>query len=313
MKKILIIIFTIGILVVELYLVNYRVVTRSESATNVSKTEEGGSFLKEEEQLNSLQNSLASILAILGRIEKESSSNSGSLEESNSMNTSTSRDWWLNSGGRFSTNGNLGKTVQGNLEENDRWKRAYLRNNPVDTDDGLHPQNIFRLVQRGSWDNLVQQSYFKINKLNLSQSPNRNASNGLFLFNRYQSGDNLYYTGIRVDGAVVIKKKLNGTYYTMAYKKIFNTADYHPQNNPNLLPLNTWIGLRSEIINNPNGTVDIKLYTDIGRTGTWTLALQAVDDGVNYGAAPIIKPGFAGIRTDFMDAEFDAYSIRSAI
>jgi hypothetical protein len=311
MKRILNITVIISLILFTLFLTNRKQFVNLEDA--VPGTEERGSFLKEENRLGDLQNSLANLLGALRQAERRDSSPIKQIEETGSISASRDSNWWLNSGGRISTLGSLGKTIQGRLDERDKWHREYLRNNPLDTDNGDHPQNIFRLVQRGSWGNLIQQSYFQINKLNLSSSPNRNASNGLFLFNRYQSGDDLYYTGIRVDGAVVIKKKLHGIYYTMAYKPIFDGPKYDVKNNPNLLPLNTWIGLRSEITNNQNGTVNIKLYTDINRTGNWTLALQAVDDGVNYGAAPITKPGFAGIRTDFMDVEFDGYSIRSVI
>ena len=39
----------------------------------------------------------------------------------------------------------------------------------------------------------------------------------MLLFNRYQDGQTLYYGGVRVDGAAVIKKKLAGVYTTLAY------------------------------------------------------------------------------------------------
>src|SRR3989338_7741228 len=141
----------------------------------------------------------------------DSFSTSGSLEEGGSIYESTSPDWWVNSGGRMISSFGNGKTVQNELATIDKSYKAYLISNPIDTDLGFHPQNIFRLVQLGAWSNMSQQAYFKINKLNVSESTNRNASNGLLLFNRYQSGDNLYYTGLRVDGAAVIKKKINGT------------------------------------------------------------------------------------------------------
>ncbi len=230
------------------------------------------------------------------------------LEEAGSPNESRSSNWWVNSGAWLLSDG-TGKTVQGDLLTSDRWYSAYLNANPEDTDKGLHPQNIFRLVQRGDWSNLSQEAFFRINKLNLSSSSNRNASNGLFLFNRYQSGDNLYYTGLRVDGAVVIKKKINGTYYTLAYKSFFS-GTYNRDTNSNLLPLNSWIGLKSEVITNTDGTVTIRFYVDAGRTGVWKLALEAKDDNTTYGGASIVSPGFAGIRTDFMDVEFDDYSVK---
>lgn len=300
MKKLLTIIFiaTVASSFLYLFFQIYRV-----GLSFTWHNEEQGSFLKETGSF--LFKSRFAPRAPRDLFVEEFSATS-SLEESGVMSDSQDIDWWVNSGGRLVTRDRLGKTIQNSLSAKDRWSQIYASSNPVDTDNGKHPQNIFRLVQRDRWDNLVQQAYFRINRLNLSQSPNRNASNGLFLFNRYQTGDNLYYIGLRVDGGVVIKKKIDGIYYTMAYKKIFD-GRYDLENNPNLLPLQTWIGLRGEIVNNPNNTVSINVYTDIG-TG-WSLALQAVDDGINYGP-PIINAGYAGIRTDFMDVEFQNYWIR---
>src|SRR3989338_3479902 len=129
----------------------------------------------------------------------------GSLQESGSMDKSTSPFWWLNSGGLFILKDGLGMTIQGDLNAANKWNIAYASANPVDTDIGYRPQNIFRLVTKSKWQNFDQRVYFKITKLNMSESPNRNASNGFLLFNRYIDGDNLYYTGVRVDGSVVIK------------------------------------------------------------------------------------------------------------
>lgn len=231
------------------------------------------------------------------------------IEETGSLSEAGDPNWWVNSGAWFISSLGAGKTFQGDLSQSDKWYRIYLQNNPIDTDNGFHPQNIFRFVQRGQWSNLNQQAYFKINKLNLSDSPNRNASNGLLLFNRYQNGDNLYYLGIRVDGAAVIKKKINGSYYTMAYKQIFSGAKYDRIASPNLLPINSLVGLKGDLITNSDNTVSIKLYVDVNKTGNWTLVLEAVDDGIKYGGGAILREGYVGIRTDFMDVEFDDYRV----
>lgn len=231
------------------------------------------------------------------------------LEETGAIYESNSPNWWVNSGAWLIASLNTGKTVQGDLSVSDRWYTEYLESNPIDTDSGLHPQNIFRLVQTSKWKNLTQEAYFKINHVNLSESPNRNVSNGLFLFNRYQTGDNLYYTGLRVDGYAVIKKKINGTYYTLAYKPFIVGSAYDRDSNPTLLPKNTWLGLRSEVTTNSGNTVNIKLFVDNGRTGNWVLATEAKDDGKSFGGGAILNAGYAGIRTDFMDVEFDDYKI----
>ena len=122
--------------------------------------------------------------------------------------------------------------------------------------------------------------------------------------NRYQNGNNLYYAGIRVDGNAIIKKKLNGKYYTLASSKIF-PGTYNRISNPNLLPKNKWIGLKTEVTN-VNGKVNIKLYVDEGRTGNWVLVLDKTDSGGRFGT-PITSAGYGGIRTDFMDVEFEEF------
>src|ERR1051326_262521 len=153
------------------------------------------------------------------------------------MTRSASPDWWVNSGGRFIASGGLGQTIHGELADNDRWRIAYAQSNPTDTDGGYHPPKIFRFGTRSRWRSFDQQVHFRIDRMNLSTSPNRNASNGVLLFNRYQDGQTLYYTGVRVDGAAVIKKKLSGTYTTLAYGGLFpGFGSYDRDAQPNLLP-----------------------------------------------------------------------------
>jgi hypothetical protein len=230
------------------------------------------------------------------------------LQEAGSMQESTSPYWWVNSGGELILAGGIGSTVEGALPTTNKWQRLYAQTNPMDTDNGFHPQNIFRLVTKSSWTNLQQELFFRIDNNNVSSSTNRNESNGLLLFNRYQDGATLYYTGIRVDGAAVIKKKINGIYYTMDYEPIItNKGAYDRIKNINLLPEHVWIGLRSVVKTLPNGTVQIQLYENL--SGTWDLIAQAVDNGTTYGGAVISSPGHAGVRTDFMDVSFKNYSI----
>ncbi len=227
----------------------------------------------------------------------------GSLAEANVAEKSSSGYWWVNSGGRMYLSGGEGKTIQGSLPATDTWRVLYAATNPVDTDAGAHPQNIFRLVGRSLWHNFTQQAYFTIKSDNLSTSSNRNASNGLLFFNRYQDGSTLYYAGVRVDGYAVIKKKYHGTYTTLSYVKIF-PGTYNHDTNPNLLPKDTQIGMKTEVATT-DGKVTIKLYTDVGKTGVWKLVATATDS-----TSIIDTPGFGGIRTDFMDASFDDYKIQ---
>lgn len=232
------------------------------------------------------------------------------IEETGKMNDSSDAHWWVNSGGSLIISSGIAKTIQSKLPMINKWRLEYAINNPTDTDNGYRPQNIFRLVQRGVWLNYVQECYFKINVNNLSNSENRNASNGLLLFNRYVDGDNLYYAGIRVDGSAVIKKKINGEYFTMDSKQIITDQEYDQEKSSNSIPLNTWIGLRSVVQTQEDNSVSIDLYADMNNTGDWKLIAQAVDDNKTFGGSAINKPGHVGMRTDFMDVEFKGYLVK---
>lgn len=236
------------------------------------------------------------------------------LQEAGKMADSTDANWWLNSGGiaYFDKSGSPVGTNKGSLDKNSRWRKLYAKTNSTDTDGGYRPQNIFRLVTRSRWQNESQQMYFYIDNMNFSKSKNRNESNGVLFFNRYQDGDNLYYAGFRVDGDAVIKKKIGGTYYTMAEKNIYsNGKKYAITDNPNLLPLHVWLGIKTEVKNIDADTVDIKLYIDKGGKGDWQLILETQDKSSQYGDAPFISSGYGGIRTDFMDIRFKNYTISS--
>lgn len=243
------------------------------------------------------------------QIKKPSLAGNYKLGETSDENTSSSQIWWLNSGAYFYLNNGVGKTIQGDLPASDPWAIKYLHSNPTETDNGTHPQNIFRLVSKSKWNDFQQSVYFKINRYILSPDSHRTASNGVLFFNRYQDGNNLYYTGMRVDGYAVIKKKIDGNYYTMTIQPVITNLKYDRDQNPNLLKVNSWMGIKSEIKNLDNNKVSIKLYFDSGRTGEWVMVAEAVDDNKSYGGESITKEGFVGIRTDFMDAEFEDYKI----
>jgi hypothetical protein len=232
------------------------------------------------------------------------------IVEAGAMEESANPYWWLNSGGEVRSGGGIGMTLFGESQVVDGWGKAYAAANPRDTDQGRHPQNLLRLITRSSWENMRAEAYFRIEKVQMSASPNRNESNGLLLFSRYKDADNLYYAGIRVDGSAVIKKKQNGTYATIAQKPLYaDDVPYSRDTNPNLIPGHKWIGLRMITFTNPDDTVYLALFTDRGRTGAWTLALEARDDGKSFGGGAITGAGYAGIRTDFMDVAFDDYRI----
>jgi hypothetical protein len=229
----------------------------------------------------------------------------GVLNETARMGDSTSPYWWVNSGGRLLIKDGIGTTMVGGAPLLDRWRIAYALSNPTDTDGGRHPQNLFRSVSRHSWENARVEAQFKIQKDNWSQSPNRNASNGLLLMTRYLHSDTLYYAGLRVDGYAVIKKKYDGTYYTMAQKRMY-AGNYVQGGKVNVLPHGRWLGLRSETVTNADGSVTIRLYQE-GADGSWKKILESEDSGQYGGTAPISGKGYIGIRTDFMDVAFDAF------
>jgi hypothetical protein len=227
------------------------------------------------------------------------------LEETAVMEESASPDWWVNSGAWFVQRSGVGSTWTGQSPEGSRWRALYNLSNPRDTDRGAHPQNLFRLITRSLWFAPKQQIYFRILADNLSPSGNRNPSNGVLLFLRYSDGDNLYYAGIRVDGFAVVKKKTGGVYTTLAEAPLF-LGTYDRVRQPNLIPHGVWIGLRAELTAGENA-VTIQLYCDLDRSGFWVPALQA-NDSFDPSLVPM-QAGYAGIRTDFMDVEFDDYRI----
>jgi hypothetical protein len=227
--------------------------------------------------------------------------------ETDSPAKSTDQNWWLNSGAIFKTERGVGKTLFGSLKQDDYWRKNYADYNPDETTGGYRPQNIFRLVTKKRWRNFRQEAYFKVKYYEQSPSQHRQASNGLFLFNRYQDGDNLYYTGLRVDGQMVVKKKYNGQYHTMISKKVLS-GKYDRENNPILIPLDKWIGLGSEVTNEGDKVI-IKVFLDQEGSGHWREIVRVEDDGVRYHSPLINSAGFAGLRTDFMDCEFDDYLI----
>lgn len=232
----------------------------------------------------------------------------GTIEEAGSADASSSPYWWLNSGGRFIISGGTGKTLHGDLPSGDRWRLLYAAANSRDTDRGFHPQNLFRLVSRSKWLNYTQSVAFRINRLIMSGSPERNAWSGVLMFNRYLDGNNLYYIGIRHDGKGIIKKKRWGKYYTLAEKQVY-AGGYDRDSTPNLIPGKRWIGLRSIVKTQSNGSVLLQLAMDYQMNGNWQVVVQYTDTSGGSDGAPITSQGYTGIRSDYMDIEFDNYRL----
>lgn len=223
-----------------------------------------------------------------------------SIEEAGKMDESKSSLFWVSSGAYFNYMLGEANTVHGSLQETNRWRLLYAKNNPKDTDQGFHPQNIFRLVIRRSLQDISFRFSFLISKTNLSKSENRNESNGVLAFLRYNDQNNLYYAGIRVDGRPVIKKKFGGTYHTLSYPPNLFPGVYSREASPNLIPQEKWFGLKATVRSEPSCAAKIELffYSD----GVWQKVADACDNGDIAG--PPFKEGLSGIRTDFMDVKF---------
>ena len=232
----------------------------------------------------------------------------GILEEAGSPRQTSSPYFWLNSGGKMIIESGIGKTVEGELSSTDRWFKAYKKSSNEDTDQGTHPQNLFRLLTRSTWGDVRVESDFYIAGDNFSGSPNRNASNGLLFMARYKDGDHLYYAGVRVDGTAIIKKKYGGIYYTMHQEKIFPDTYQGMRDDKNLLPHTEWLRLRMDINTLPGGSVVIRLYIK-KESEDWVEIANTTDEWQYSGTPPIDSEGPVGIRTDFMDVRFRDFRV----
>lgn len=230
----------------------------------------------------------------------------GALNEAGSLSESSSPYFWLNSGGRMLMKDGVGSTVLGALPQNDFWRLLYSVSNPLDTGKGYYPQNIFRLLSRSTWDNASEEVRFNIQKVNMTDTPNRDEWSGVLLMSRYKDSDNLYYAGVRMDGDAVIKKKYKGTYTTLAQKPIpaWSASAYDRTSNPNLIPANRWMRLKTTTATKADGTVQIDLYLDENDDGKYERILSATDT-----SKTITGAGSMGLRTDYIDMKFDDLTI----
>jgi hypothetical protein len=229
------------------------------------------------------------------------------IEESGSPSESSDQDFYLNSGAYFSIKNGTGCTLQGDLSGENRWRAMYAKGSAEDTNNGKRPQNLFRLMTKKTFSNVTQEAYFMISFYDAANhSEQRAASNGILFMSHGQSkGEKtLYYAGLRVDGTVVIKRKLNGQYTTLAQQHLDQLPrDYDRDRNPNLLPLKKWIGLRSTTQSDDHG-VAITVWVDWNANGQWKRIATTTDTD-----APIRDKGWAGIRTDFMDVCIAGYRV----
>ena len=230
------------------------------------------------------------------------------IEEAASAKESLDPYWWLNSGAYLYIKDGIAHSILGQLPEKDKWRYRYFESKPETTLNGYRPQNIFRLITRKKWRNVSQEVYFQITDYDPAPHEARNQSNALLLFSRYIDSDNLYYAGLRVDGAAVIKKKLAGTYYTLGMIPVIN-GQYDRDTNPILLPYNKWIGEKFVVRTLPDDTVLLELYLDLEGSGEWEQVLSIIDVDGAQGPLVLRDAAYGGIRTDFMDIFIKKYII----
>lgn len=228
------------------------------------------------------------------------------LVEASALDKSTSPDLWLNSGAYFYVLGEGSAHTQfGPLPENSYWHQAYINHNSGSTANGFYPQNIFRLITRTYWRNFTQELGFNIVTTNNTDTEYQNESNGVLLFMRYLDSNNLYYAGLRVDGAFVIKRKREGNYETLAYRKYF-PGEYDASLKNSLIPSDKWHYIKTSIKNNSVGSPQITLYYKESLSDPWQEVLYVVDTSPQA----ITSEASAGIRTDFMDVSFRDYKLK---
>jgi hypothetical protein len=238
-------------------------------------------------------------------------SSSTTLEEAEGFDASANPAYWLNSGAYAYFSGVSDfATLHGDLPPGSKWQQSYMNSNSIDTDGGIHPQNLFRLFTKDMYGNGSYVAYAKIDSTIKSLSPNRNDSNGVFLMIHAKDSDNLYYAGLRVDGNAVIKKKIGGIYYTLAEVPVFAYAAYDTNTMPSVLPLKTWLGMKADVRTVGQGNVDIIFSIDLSGAGIW-IPLLHITDMPSQTVQTLPDAGHAGIRSDFMEMEIKDFKVSS--
>jgi hypothetical protein len=225
------------------------------------------------------------------------------VSEKSTPEQSNNPHWWAKSGGEMIISNGTGKTIQGNLKKNNYWAKVYSKSNPVDTNNGQQPQNVFMALTRSEWTNGEYQTYFKSNRYNAINSPNRTSESGMALLARYTDDNNYYRVGFSADGNIILIKRVNGTNYTLS-KNTYFAGNYTETSS--LIPRGYWYGIRAVFENVSSTSVKISVYAD-KTGGQWQLVNELIDSGTL--GKPIVSKGLAGIKTDFMDAEFDGFQI----
>ena len=200
----------------------------------------------------------------------------------------TSANWSQNSGSTFVRSGAA-------------WSGVPDGNSPDATSSTSTGSAVYRLTTRQSDFGEVAVAFrLRLDRFVTTSRTPAVAWDGIHVFLRYQSEEQLYYASVnRRDGAVVIKKKCaggatnGGTYSTLAS----TGAGRHP------VPLGAWQDVAASVDDNADGTVTLRLW----RAGT--LLLETTDRGT--GCPPLTGTGAVGIRGDNAEFAFDDFTVRS--
>ncbi|MCA9308573.1 hypothetical protein KC980_03600 [candidate division WWE3 bacterium] len=209
--------------------------------------------------------------------------------------------WNIVSGGILNIKKSVLSTNIGELNTQNPVYKLYQNKAPIDSDNGKHPQNLFKITTKRSYINSTQKITYKIKKLNLSDSPNRNNTNGIFLLSKYKNEQTYYKAGLRVDGNFIISRTLNGETQILAAKTYF-LGDYDRTQTPYLINTSEEDLLKFETIETKDGVM-LKLYYRDTPKRDWFTMLEVFDPT----DMAIVSKGKNGIQTDFMDVEFTNY------
>jgi len=176
------------------------------------------------------------------------------------------------------------------------WTGVPDRGSPGPRSASTTDSSVFRLVTRDvGFQNVAVSFSLLVQRFAAPPTEANLAWQGVHVFLRYQSPDLLYVVSVdRRDGVVVIKKKVpggptaGGTYFTLAMAHVPSVVG-------------RWVQVKTSAVNN-GADVDLKVWI-----AGW-LRLQAVDDGVGD-TAPITLPGRVGLRGDYTEFMFRAFTV----
>jgi hypothetical protein len=176
------------------------------------------------------------------------------------------------------------------------WTGVPDRRSPGPRSAGATDSSVFRVVtKQAGFQNVTVSFSLFVQGFAASSAGTALSWQGVHVFLRYQSPDLLYVISVdRRDGVMVIKKKVpggtsaGGTYYPLAMVHGAAVAG-------------RWVQIKASAVNR-GADVDLKVWVD------GQLRLQAVDSG-SGDVAPITQPGRVGLRGDYTEFMFGAFTV----